>query len=80
MEISRELWLTEFEFIDLLEERRGDRSVRSFAEELEVSNQFLGQVLGRVKPPGEKIPEAAGYEAVTLYRPINTDHKKARSK
>jgi hypothetical protein len=80
MKASRERWLTEFEFVDLVESLRQGRSIREFAEELGVSNTFLGGVLIRQKPPGGKIPEAIGYEAVTLYRPIEIHEEKERSK
>lgn len=74
---DRDEWLTEFEFVELLEAERGNRPLRDFAGELGVSNTFLGAVLNRQKPIGGKIPDAMGYEAVTLYRRIETDQKKA---
>jgi hypothetical protein len=79
--ITRRDWLTGFEFIDKLNSMRGNRSLRDFAKELGVSNTFLGDVLALQKSPGDKIPEAVGYEAITLYRPIEIDiEEKERSK
>lgn len=68
---DRDEWLTEFELVDLLESKRKGRSLREFALMLDVSNTFLGDVLRRMKSPGDKVPHMIGYEEVKLYRPIH---------
>lgn len=71
---TQDSWLTETQLVDLLEICRADRPLRAFAHDLGgVPYQMLGEVLARRKAPGTKIPQALGYEAVTLYRRIQPE-------
>lgn len=79
MRESTEDWLSQAELLEMLELASRGRALRDFAAELGgVPYQFLGQVLNGKKHPGDKIPAALGYEAVTVYRPIQS--KKTRAK
>lgn len=69
--------LTEAEFVELLEQRRDGRPLRTFAAELGgVNFQSVGAVLKGQKSPGIRIPELLGYEPITVYRPLQQSNKK----
>lgn len=74
--MSGELFITEAELLRLLEERRGDRSIRAFSVEVGIGFQGLARVLKGQDGPGIAIPAYLGFEPVTLYRPIKRRGKR----
>lgn len=83
---DRNLWLTRDQLVDVLRRMRGEATIRQFADHLrdtsqvEITHQQLQACLSGANTPGFRIPQAIGYEAMTVYRPIlkTTPKKKAR--
>jgi hypothetical protein len=72
-------WLTIEQLRALAESQRRGRPLREFAAALgDISYQHLGLVLAGAKEPGIRIPQALGFEPITVYRPI--EKKKKASK
>jgi hypothetical protein len=53
--------------LEMLEIRKGDRSWKQLAEEMECSPQYLCDVIGGRREPGPKILEPLGLIAETIY-------------
>jgi hypothetical protein len=75
MSADRNEWLTEFDLVALLQASCSDSSRRTVARRCGVSEQYLSKVLNLQAPPGTAIPETLGFEAVTLYRPIDEERE-----
>lgn len=73
---NRKAWLTEQELVELLQVRAHGRTVRDLALELECPHQNLHAVLTGKRGPGRDIPEAMGFEPMTVYRPTTLEPAK----
>lgn len=62
--------LTKDEFVKLLLELKGWKSVSQFARESDVTPQFMGEVLKGNCNPGGNVANAHGYEQVVMFRRI----------
>lgn len=79
MSVIGQGWLTIEQLRSLAEAQRRGRPLREFAAALgDISHQHLAGVLAGTKEPGIRIPEALGFEPITVYRPI--EKKKKASK
>lgn len=63
--------LTTEQVVELLDEKRADRTLEQFAEEVGVSYQYLGHIFRRVRTPGREILKYLGLRKVTFYQKEN---------
>lgn len=62
----------------LLKTRKGDASVRCYAEQLGVSASYLCEVMSGQKEPDVKISAALGFEPVTFFVRVQKKKKERR--
>lgn len=60
-------FLTADEVVDLMTKQRGERTLREYAAELGVTNQFLCDIFMRRRNPGEKVLAKLGLTQRVLY-------------
>jgi AraC-like DNA-binding protein len=64
-------YLNTDQVVQLLDDKRADRTLEEFAAEVGVSYQYLGHIFRRVRTPGRGILKYLGLRKITVYQKDN---------
>lgn len=70
--------LTKEEFIELLEQKRGEKPSAHYAQELGISKQYLCDIVNGRTVASANVSEQFGFTPVTMYVAVEPKPKKTR--